>query len=121
MLIDAVRRALHVLGSSHPATKAILRVYGAYSGVCVQVGLDAIDISKGDRTIRIAKRDFSFTRDMCGAFDTFFSMIETPDGVADYSRPALHRFRESGVSFWFPSIPEEKSAIQSYGRFDPPK
>jgi FkbM family methyltransferase len=82
---------------------------------------DHIDISRGGYTIRIARRDMWFTLDMCDHFDTYLNIVESANGVADFSRPTLHRFKSSGISFWFPAIPEEECAIQAYEKFYRPR
>jgi len=116
-----LKRGLIKLGFSHPVTKASLWMYTVLHGVRLHFHHEYIDIEKTGRIVRIAPRNAWFIQDLCRAFDLYYGMVEHAGDIADYSQPALHRFRNSGVAFWFPAIPEEEAAIESYTRVWKPR
>jgi len=86
---------------------------------------DHIDISKGKRTIRIAKQHLPHTSFLARHFEDYFSTVvaaaEEGRLVVDYSRPKLHRYAASGLEFELSSFAEEASAIDGYFHWYRPK
>jgi FkbM family methyltransferase len=95
-------------------TPPVLAACGLKRGVRIRFHDGNIDLEKDRRTIRISQRNVHFTVDMAEHFDAYFGSVLDKDGLADFSRPALHTLRHSGVAFYFPSIPEEEAVIESY-------
>ncbi len=80
-----------------------------------------IDVSKGNRTIRISMQHFPYALDMSRSFEHYFGQI-VPISVGgrlvvDYSGPQVHRYAASGLEFELSSFAEEVAAIESYFRW----
>jgi FkbM family methyltransferase len=79
-----------------------------------------IRITRGQRAILIPRAHLPFVRVVVEQFDVFWSAVDHLDGVVDYSTPARHRYRDTGLDFWLPSLPEEPDAIRAYFRYGGP-
>jgi FkbM family methyltransferase len=92
----------------------------ARTGVTVSRGdeKDPVEVSKGDRMIRIAARHRDYMWDVINSFDAFFTPVEaTHEGersVVDYSVPKEHVLRPSGERFFFTSIAESVATVDLY-------
>ncbi len=68
-------------------------------------------LEKGNRRLALASRDLTFVPIMMEVIDLFFDSIQPTvvDGkeTLDFSQPAFHTYKRSGMGFFFPSIPEE--------------
>ncbi|HVM94172.1 MAG TPA: FkbM family methyltransferase [Terriglobales bacterium] len=102
-----------------------MRISCARYGARLSFSKNYIDISKGDRTIRLAKRLFPYAHDMSKSFEFYFGQIvpKVADGrlIVDYSRPQLHRYVRTGLEFELSSLAEEVAAIESYFRWYRPQ
>jgi FkbM family methyltransferase len=126
----ALARATSVLGPRDSALRTACRRL-AMRASCARYGAklsffkDYIDVSKGNRIIRIAMRHFPFALDMSRSFELHFNQMApiAAEGrfVVDYSRPQLHRYAISGLEFELSSFAEETSAIEAYFRWYKPK
>jgi FkbM family methyltransferase len=76
------------------------------------------DIIHGDRIIRISEQHARYRDDMEKYFDSYFNSVEprvTAAGLlADFSQPAVHRYKHNGLEFVLSSLPEEAEAVLSY-------
>jgi FkbM family methyltransferase len=102
-----------------------MRASCARHGARLSFNRDCIDVSKGNRTIRIAMRHFPFALDMSRSFEHYFGQIvpiaAEGGSIVDYSRPHLHRYTASGLEFELSSFAEEVAAIDSYFRWYRPR
>ncbi len=123
-------RLTSILGPRNSALRAAcrrlaMRASCARHGAQLSFTGDRIDVSKGNRAIRIAARHFPYALDMARSFEHYFGQIvpiaEEGRLVVDYSRPQLHRYTASGLEFELSSFAEEAAAIDSYFRWYRPK
>ncbi len=121
VMIELLRKVARKAAITPSISHALMRVEAAKYGTRLRFQSGHIDILKSGKAIRISSKDEFFTGDMYRFFDLYFSITETSGNLADYSRPAVHRFRQSKVAFHFPSIPEEEEAIQGYSDFWKPR
>ena len=101
----------------------MISAYGRAHGVGVGFHDDYISFRRSSgREIRIARREFPYSRDMIVTFDSYYSAV-VPDarGVVDFSRPGTHRYAKSGLEFSLPSIAEEDEALEGYYYWHTPK
>jgi len=126
---STLARVTSILGPRDSALRTACRRL-AMRAACARHGArlsftnDCIDVSKGNRVIRIAMQHFPFALDMSRSFDLYFEqMVPTGTGQlsVDYSRPRLHRYAGSGLEFELSSFAEEAAAIESYFRWYRPK
>ena len=129
-LQNALARATGILGPRDSALRTAcrrlaMRASCAKHGAKLSFSKDCIDVSKGNRIIRIAMQHFPFALDMSRSFEIHFNQIApiADEGrlVVDYSRPQLHRYAVSGLEFELSSFAEETSAIEAYFRWYKPK
>lgn len=111
-------------GPDFPALRAALWVHARRTGFKIQFTERCIVLSKGERRLKLSKKQYVQVPWMLRWFDSYFDSFESvPDGdrkVLDFSRPGLHRYRASGVSFYFPSIPED-DVMSTYLRYYLPR
>lgn len=102
-----------------------MRAACARHGAQLSFATDCIDVSKGNRTIRIATQHFPYAFDMSRSFDVYFGQVVPVSiegrSLVDYSKPQLHRYTASGLEFELSSFAEEATAIESYFRWYRPK
>ncbi|HEX3986875.1 MAG TPA: FkbM family methyltransferase [Acidobacteriaceae bacterium] len=94
------------------------------SGFRVRADAFHISLSKGKRTIHIADCNYPSIPFLVHVWDHLFATtvaLEDVDGqqVLDFSAPALHTYRDSGLSFWFPGIVEDAAADLYTSRYRP--
>lgn len=127
---NTIARLASILGPRDSGLRTACRRL-AMSAACARHGTrlsfyqDCIDVSKDNRTIRIAMQHFPFALDMSRSFENYFGQVVpvAAEGrsVVDYSRPQLHRYTASGLEFELSSFAEEMAAIESYFRWYRPK
>ena len=87
-------------------------------GMVLEFGDSQIVVRKRNREIRINPKHEIYLADMTNFFDYYFGAVfpSSANGVefVDYSRPALHRLKRSGVEFEFPSLPESDESTEVY-------
>jgi FkbM family methyltransferase len=129
-LQHALARATGILGPRDSALRTAcrrlaMRASCARHGAKLSFNTNCIDVSKSNRTIRIAMRHFPFALDMSRFFDLHFGQMtpiaEAGRLVVDYSHPQLHRYAASGLEFELSSFAEEAAAIEGYFRWYKPK
>lgn len=110
------------VGKNKPLAMMALRAMALARGMRVRVeekGDDErIRISSGDRVILLASRHYPYVRDILDDFDYYFEAVECQikDGLrmVDYSRPAEHVLKPSGLKFFFTSLPESDCTTGLY-------
>jgi FkbM family methyltransferase len=99
------------LGPDNAAVRAALGLHGWRQGFGLEFATDAISVRRGRSRMILPKRQFNLLPIMLECYDDFFKWIETTqqDGYEflDFSTPGFHRYRQLGVGFHFPGIPED--------------
>jgi FkbM family methyltransferase len=111
-LLQALKHYLVRLGPDSRLTQTALSLDARRRGFRLDFGDPTrIWLEKGNRRLALARRDHTFVPIMMEVMDLFFDSIQPTiaDGkeTLDFSRPAFHTYRRTGVGFFFPSIPEE--------------
>ena len=105
--------------------RALLRAICLKNGTKAEFDEDRIDIIKDHRVIRLSRLHAAYLPDMVHSFDYYFTPVypitEGCREVVDYSRPRLHRYRDTGLEFELASMPEETSALEGYFRWYRPR
>jgi hypothetical protein len=112
MMCQRLRRTASTLaikaGPNNPVVRAMMRV--RCRPLALEFEHDHVDVSKDDRTIRLAAKHSPYAFDMVEHFDLYFNQVFPEKGGAgllvDYSRPKLHRYK-NGLEFELSSFPEE--------------
>jgi len=110
-VVQSVKNRLVQMGPRHPLVRTALWMHARQRGFHLRYSPAGIHISRGRRSMILNERQFVQVPIMLECFDLFFSTISSAhrDGaeVLDFSRPALHQYSQRGVSFHFPSVPED--------------
>jgi len=111
-LLQRIKDYLVGLGPENRATQLALRWHGRRAGFQIDfTDSGRIWLVRGRRSMALARRDLTFVPIMMECFGLFFDSIvpAVTGGVEslDFSQPAFHTYRRSGMGFFFPSIPEE--------------
>jgi FkbM family methyltransferase len=105
--------------------RTLLRAIGLRNGLRIEFGEEYIDIIKRNQVIRLSNQHAAYFADMVHSFDYYFTPVfpETEGGreVVDYSRPRLHKYRDTGLEFELTSLPEETSALEGYFKWYRPE
>jgi FkbM family methyltransferase len=93
-------------------------------GLSVDFGEEAISITRPGRRILLQKPHFVYAPFLFGIYEEMFDFL-TPTPVngadtLDFTVPAIRTYRESGVSLWCSSLPEEDST-EIYTRYHNPQ
>ena len=75
---------------------------------------DVINVSKGDKTIRISSKHAIYVRDVVTQFDYYYNSVEPVDGVVDFSKPAFHYVKGYPEPIMFPSFSEPLESTRQY-------
>lgn len=110
-MIQSFKRRLVALGPKHWALRSSLRLAGLRAGWRLSFSDDGIRMRQGNRVLVLPLREyvsvpmmFSYSRLY---FDTMVPRVENGLEVWDYSRPAWHAYRRSGLEFYTPALPED--------------
>ena len=99
------------LGPNHVLVQTALRMHGYRHGYDVEFPEDVIVLRKADRHMILNRTQYIQIPVMLECWNLYFDTMEGENvkgcTVLDFSRPGLHRYRKSGASFYFPSIPED--------------
>ena len=111
-MLQKLKDYLVSLGPENRATQFALRLHGRREGFAIDFSDPTrIWMQQGRRRLALARRDLTFVPIMMECFGMFFgSIVPTQEGALetlDFSQPAFHTYRRSGMGFYFPSIPEE--------------
>jgi len=121
-LMMSAKQMLVRLGPDSPLTRGALNLHARQRGFRIAFG-EAISISRGSSVMRLSKSALQMVPYMLDYFDLYFSSFEpsAENGLAllDFSSPRFHRYRKTGVEFYFPSIPEEEYGGQYTSHYCP--
>ncbi len=113
------------LGPTNPVIRMLLERRCRQFGVSISYAPSHIEVKRGSEAIRVAHKHFVYVPDISRHFDTYYLPIvpHDSDGIltVDYSRPALHTYRRSGLQFELAAFPEEDEAIEGYFHWYTPK
>ncbi|WP_324667128.1 FkbM family methyltransferase [Mycobacterium canetti] len=105
------------LGPDHVLVRIALRLNARLHGFKIAYPNDCIALCKGDREMILGKAQYVQVPWMMGCYDLYFNTIEGESvsgrTVLNFSKPGMHRYIKSQVSFYFPSIPED-DVIDAY-------
>ena len=96
--------------------RVVLPVYARQHGTRLGYRDGAIAVVRDGRTVVIPRRHAVYAPDLVRRFDSYWQSVRDTNGTIDFSKPALFEYRDSGLTFWLPSFPEEPSEILSYFR-----
>ncbi len=121
-----LKKVVIEVGPGNPLIRFMLRRRCRQFACDLRFSLNAIDITKDNQVMRIAKKHFVYAPDMSERFEIYFSPVvptETEDGkkLVDYSTPRLQTYKSTGLQFELASFPEEDEAIESYFHWYRPK
>lgn len=110
-MISAIKRRLLKAGPGSKALRLAFRIQAAAHGIRMNIADSRILLVRGRQQMVLGVRDMILVPFAICMWDQHFATIEGTerDGrtVLDFSEPALHRYRRSGLSFYFPSFPED--------------
>lgn len=114
------------LGPKNLLAQVVIRSLCRRSGVAVSFEDNLIKLLKGQQAILLASRHLLYAWEISKRFDVYFDSIipkkENGFEVVDYSKMGtLQTYRETGLSFYMSSVPEELSAIKDYCRWYKPE
>jgi FkbM family methyltransferase len=115
---EKLRSRLLRLGPGHPLLRFAIRTQARLSGFRMGADAHRISLSKGARTIHVAEREYPSIPFIVHVWDHLFATTVAREGadgteVLDFSAPALHTYRDNGLSFWFPGVVED-AAVDLY-------
>jgi FkbM family methyltransferase len=123
-LYESVRESLLKLGPGHPVLRSAIRLQARASGFKVATSPEQLMLSKGDRRMLLPSGQYLMVPYAVHMWDQLFDTV-TPEvqdqtAVLDFSKPGLHRYTQSGLTFWSPGMIEEDS-MQAYTAAYQPK
>lgn len=124
MSLQSLKSYLVSLGPRNMLVRTALRAHGGLHGFTLHFSDTAIALRKKNREMILGNAQYVQVPIMMECYELFFDTIE-PDissgrEVLDFSRPALHKYKRSGLSFHFPSIPED-DVMDAYTYWYSPK
>ena len=91
--------------------RTALRAHGARHGFTLHFSDTAISVRKKNRNMILSNAQYVQVPLMMSSyqfyFDTMQSAVSNGREVLDFSQPALQTYRRNGLSFHFPSVPED--------------
>ncbi len=110
-VVQSVKNRLVKMGPKNPLVRTALRIHARQKGFHLSYSPAGIHLSRQGRSMILNEQQFVQVPSMLVCFDLFFSTITVTrrDGIdiLDFSRPGLHHYSRRGVSFHFPSVPED--------------
>lgn len=121
---ESMREYLLSLGPANPVFRSSIRLQARVNGFRMEASDGLLTLSKGDRRMLLPESHYAVVPSVLHTWDLLFDTVaparETGSAVLDFSKPALHRYRKSGVSLWSPGLVEEDS-MDAYTRSYQPK
>jgi FkbM family methyltransferase len=118
-----IKNRLVALGPDHVAVQLALRAAGLRRGWHVRFDDTSIHLRRGGRELILAKKEFIYVPMMFWYsqffFDTMIPERQQPHPVWDYSQPAFHTYKRTGLRFFLPALPEE-DAMDAYTHWHTP-
>jgi FkbM family methyltransferase len=110
-VIHKIKGMLIRLGPQHSAVRTVLWTVASWKGWKLAFLDDGIHAVRGDREMILATQDYVDVPSVLDYGELYFDTME-PDrrggrDLWDYSKPAWHRYRISGLDFYMPAFPEE--------------
>ncbi|MBV8897355.1 MAG: FkbM family methyltransferase [Acidobacteriaceae bacterium] len=123
-MLQTVKNWLVQRGPDSPMVRAALRMDARAKGLSLEFGQDFISIARRGRRMLIKQLHFVYAPFLFGIYeDVFESLVANQvNGVEtlDFTVPAIWKYRESGISLWCASLPEEDST-EIYTRYHKPQ
>jgi FkbM family methyltransferase len=124
MTLQGLKSYLASRGPQSLLVRASLKAHGRMKGFSLRFTDREIVIRKNDREMILANAQYVQAPIMMECYELFFNTI-VPQGangrkVLDFSKPALHAYQRHGLSFHFPSVPED-DVMDTYTRWYAPK
>ena len=124
MGLQSLKSLLVALGPENPVLRAALRAHARLHGFALYFSKSTISIEKQDRAMILSSTQYVQIPIMMECYELFFDTIEptSSDGrqILDFSQPAVHTYKRNGLSFHFPSIPED-DVMNAYTHWYTPK
>jgi len=118
-----VKDRLLRLGPNHVAVRAALSLHARKSGYRLSFDVDTITIASGTDCMVLRKGHLHLVPIMLECYREFFDSIEAEVSdshrTLNFSKPGLHRYKRSGIEFYFPGIPEDDSISGYTHRYKP--
>ena len=94
-------------------------------GCQVEISHQWVDISRGDRVVRLAGSDLVHAPHVAGEFDVFFGAV-TPDvvggqAIVDFSVPKVHHYIPLDLELFIPTMQERIPVEHLYWAFSTPQ
>ncbi len=111
VLLQAVKDFVVAQGPKSPVTKMALAAHARLRGFTVYISEEGICLARGNQRMILRPEEFVQVPIMLECFDLFFRTMHAQHygklDVLDFSKPGLHRYKNSGAAFYFPSVPED--------------
>jgi len=122
-IVQRLKDRLVKWGPGNPVTQAALRLALGRHGFRLGFDRRAISVNKDGRIILMRPEDLSLVPVLSEMHAHFFEMLETDGGVGnetiDFTKPALHKYRRTGLALTAPTVAEDDSIPQYTLRFVP--
>jgi FkbM family methyltransferase len=109
--IQAVKNSIARKGAHSKLVRLSLGSYALLRGYRVRFTDEGVQIRQNGREMIVPLKQYIEVPLMMELFNLFFATIDSvPHGgvqVLDFSKSGVHRYKRGGVSFHFPSIPED--------------
>jgi FkbM family methyltransferase len=110
---ESARESLLKLGPRHPILRSAIRLQARASGFKVAASPEQLTLSKGARRMLLPSGQYLMVPYAVHMweqlFDTVAPEMQGQTAVLDFSKPGLHRYTQSGLTFWSPGMIEEDS------------
>lgn len=87
-------------------------------GCTVRFPENAVAVRRGEKEIRISRKNVVYAGDLIRSFDYYFNVVEPRKEadrlIVDYSRAHEHTMRDDGLHFWFPALAESMETTGIY-------
>ena len=112
-LYESARESLLKLGPGHPVLRSAIRLQARANGFKVVTSQEHLTLSKGARRMLLPSGQYlmvPYAVHMWNQlFDTVTPEMQGKNAILDFSKPGLHRYTQSGLTFWSPGMIEEDS------------
>lgn len=110
---ETARESLLKLGPTNPVLRSAIKLQARISGFKVSASDRQITLSKNRRRMLLPVSHYPVVPSVVHMWDLLFDTVSPEmqggDAVLDFSKPALHRYKKSGVALWSPGVVEEDS------------
>jgi FkbM family methyltransferase len=122
--LQSLKSRLASRGPESRLVQAALRARGRIHGFAVKFSGETITLRRKKREMILSKAQYVQVPVMMDAYDLFFNTIEPTfrggHEILDFSKPSLQKYKKSGLSLYFPSVPED-DVMDVYTRWYVPK